>query len=60
MNRDFMNDEKFWDDYAKTITEMTYEDQSAIKHNERMKNESDKLSEYLEMKAMYEEGLLEC
>ena len=21
MSRDFMNDEKFWDDYAKTITE---------------------------------------
>ena len=60
MSRDFMNDEKFWDDYTKNITEMAYEDQTAIDYNERMKNESDKLSEYLEMKAMYEEGLLEC
>ena len=40
MSRDFMNDEKFWDDYTKTITEMAYEDQSAIEHNEEMKNES--------------------
>ena len=49
----------FLDDYTKTITDMAYEDQSAIEHNERMKNESDRLSEYLEMKAIYEDGLLE-
>ena len=35
-------------------------DKEAMEYNEKMKNESDKLSEYLEMKAMYEEGLLEC
>lgn len=62
MSRDFMNDEKFWDNYTKTITEMSYEEQSAMEYNERMQNESDKHSEYeyMEMKSMYEEGLLEC
>lgn len=60
MSRDFMNDEKFWDNYTKTITEMSYEEQSAMEYNERMQNESDKYSEYMEMKSMYEEGLLEC
>jgi len=60
MSRDFMNDEKFWDNYIKNITEMSYEEQSAMEYNERMKNESDKHSEYMEMKSMYEEGLLKC
>lgn len=35
-------------------------DKEVMEYNEKMKNESDRLSEYLEMKAMYEEGLLEC
>lgn len=34
-------------------------DIDSIQHNEKMKNESDRLHEYLEMKAMYEDGLLE-
>ena len=34
-------------------------DREVMEYNERMKNESDKLSEYMEMKSMYEEGLLE-
>ena len=35
-------------------------DIEAMEYNERMQNESDKHSEYMEMKSMYEEGLLEC
>ena len=60
MSRDFMNDEKIWDNYTKNITEMSYEEQSAMEYNERLKKEFDKHSEYMEMKSMYEEGLLEC
>lgn len=29
----------------------------AVEHNQRMKNENDKQSEYIEMKNLYEEGL---
>ena len=35
-------------------------DREVMEYNERMQNESDKHSEYMEMKSMYEEGLLEC
>ncbi len=35
-------------------------DMEAMEYNEMMKNETDKHSEYMEMKSMYEEGLLEC
>lgn len=59
MSRSFMNDEKFWENYTKKITEMSYEEQSAMEINERVQNESDKHSEYMEMQSMYEEGLLE-
>ena len=34
-------------------------DVEAMEHNDRMRNESDKHREYMEMKSMYEEGLLE-
>ena len=33
-------------------------DEDAMEYNERIKNESDKLHEYMEMRNMYEEGLL--
>lgn len=35
-------------------------DEEVKEYNEKMQNEVDKHSEYMEMKAMYEEGLLEC
>lgn len=35
-------------------------DREVMEYNERMQNESDKHSEYMEMKSMYEECLLEC
>lgn len=35
-------------------------DREAMEYNEKIQNESDKHSEYMEMKSMYEEGLLEC
>lgn len=34
-------------------------DREAMEYNEKMRNETDKLHEYIEMKIMYEEGLLE-
>lgn len=36
-----------------------YIDQETMDYNDVMRNESDKTHEYLEMKSMYEEGLLE-
>lgn len=36
-----------------------YKEQSVIDYNERMKNESEKHSEYMEMESMYKDGLLE-
>lgn len=54
-----MKDNKFWDLYVKEVTEAAHEEQSVIDYNERMQNETDKHSEYMEMKNMYEEGLLE-
>lgn len=44
------------------ITDMNFYDdvdREAMEYNKRIQNESDKLSEYMEMKSMYEEGLLE-
>lgn len=35
-------------------------DREAMEYNERVQNETDKHSEYMEMKSMYEDGLLEC
>ena len=35
-------------------------DIESMEYNEKMKNETDKHSEYMEMKSMYEESLLEC
>lgn len=45
MSRDFMNDDKFWDNYKEEITKMAHEDQ---------------LHEYMEMQAMYLDNQLEC
>lgn len=33
MSRDFMNDDKFWDNYTKTITEMAYEEQCELEED---------------------------
>lgn len=54
-----MNNDKFWDLYIKEVTQAAHEEQATMDYNDRMRNESDKHSEYMEMKSMYEDGLLE-
>ena len=57
----FMNDDKFWDNYTKNITDMAYEEQC---HQDEEDNNveyvDDSQREYMEMQAMYLDNMLEC
>ena len=54
-----MSDDKFYDLWLREVLEASHEEQALMDYNDMMRNETDKHGEYMEMKSMYEQGLLE-